>query len=151
MHLSRKLCIWSRHLISTVLLSEAWSLCEFLTQMERREWTRDVGCGFKGCMGRMRCAVCEGALQLPFLLGAGAPGRAQRGWGSWWDWTCGFPRERPFRGLGLLYLRKGGASAYSCWCFWDAIWAQMALSWSGQWAWKGGDSHRAAVDASYAS
>lgn len=30
-----------------------------------------------------------------------------------------------------------------CWCFWDAVWAQMAVSW---WAWKGGDSHCAAVD-----
>lgn len=30
-----------------------------------------------------------------------------------------------------------------CWCFWDAVWAQVAVS---QWAWKGGDSHCAAVD-----
>lgn len=56
----------------------------------------DKGCGFEGSIGRKRRVVCEGELQLLFLLEAGVPERAEDGCGSWWVWTSGFHRENLF-------------------------------------------------------
>lgn len=49
-------------------------------------------------------------MPLPFLLEAGAPERAECPGGSWWDWTCRFPRDSPSCVFDLLYLRRERAS-----------------------------------------
>lgn len=130
--------IGSRNLISTVLPREAWRLWECLTR-----WGEDKeqGCGFRGWIRRRMCSLWSVAIAIP--AGSRSP---RKSWVYLVQLVGLDPQVSQGQSALCLWSALFEKRRSQCWCFWDAVWAQVAISPSGQWAWKGGDSHYAAVD-----